>query len=63
MLDLEPQENRKTRSFTLKPSTIATIEQLAKAYETNASRVIESMVVQYGTKLLEQKTNKRKTVA
>ena len=62
MLNVEPKEIRKTRSFTLRPSTIATIEELSKAYDTNCSRVIESMVIQFGTKLLEQKTNRR-TVA
>ena len=54
MLNIDPHENRSPKSFTLKPSTVTTIEALAMAYKTNASRIIEAMVTQYGPKILAQ---------
>ena len=58
MLDVEPKENRTPRSFTLKPSTIAMIEDLADAYQTNASRIMETLVTQYGPKILAERQRK-----
>lgn len=63
MLEVKPIENKKGRSFTLRPTTITIIEDLAKAYDSNASAIMEALIVEYGPKLLEQKTKRRKTVA
>lgn len=53
MLQVDDRETRNPRSFTLKPSTVKILEELAEAYNTNASRIVEAMVVQYGPKFLE----------
>ena len=54
MLDIDKQPKRLTPSYTLLPSTIAKVKELAKVYDTNASRIVEALIVQYGPKLLEQ---------
>lgn len=42
------------RSVTLKPSSIALLEELAEGYDISVSRVVEAMVEQFGPKLLDQ---------
>lgn len=54
MLNVEEKETRAPRSFTLRPSTVAMIEEMAEAYATNASRIVETLVTQYGPKILAQ---------
>jgi len=54
MLDVKKKETRVTRSFTLKPSNIALIEELAESYDSNASRIVEALVETYGPKIKEQ---------
>lgn len=48
------RERRVTRSFSMLAETIDLLEDMADAYKTNASRVIEAMVQQYGQALIEQ---------
>jgi hypothetical protein len=54
MLDVKKKETRVTRSFTLKPSNIALIEELAESYGSNASRIVEALVETYGPKIKQQ---------
>lgn len=52
MLDLKQKPRRKPRSFTLQPNTITLLDQLADAYNTNHSRIVETLITQYGPKIL-----------
>ena len=54
MLNLSAKENRVTRSFTLKPSNIRLLEELAELHNSNASRVIEALIELYGPKIKAQ---------
>ena len=54
-LDNIETPRRTPRSFTLLPNTIDLVERLAGAYGTNASRIVEAMIVQYGPKLLDER--------
>jgi hypothetical protein len=54
------KERRTPRSFTLLPSTINSIEALADLYGTNASRIIEAMVLKFGPKLIDQMEKKQR---
>lgn len=60
MLSIESTGNRLTRSFSLRVRTLDTIEQLAKAYGTNSSRIVEALVSQYGPKILQQQKEEEK---
>ena len=62
MLDIPKKQVRAPRSFTLLPTTIERLEELAVAYDTNASRVMEALIVQFAPKLMEQ-VNKNKEQA
>jgi hypothetical protein len=54
MLKISSNENRVTRSFTLKPSNIKLVEDLAEMHSSNASRVIEALIELYGPKIKAQ---------
>ena len=58
-LDVTETPRRTPRSFTLLPSTILLVEELARSYSTNASRIVESMLVQYGPRLIEEKAKEK----
>jgi len=43
-LGIEPKELTRARSFTMRPSTLAMIEEYADLKGTNSSRVVETLV-------------------
>jgi len=54
MLKIQGNEKRTTRSFTMKPSNIELVEELAEMHNSNASRVIEALIELYGPKIKAQ---------
>lgn len=54
MLDIDRTPRRKPHSYTLLPSSIDRVKELAKVYDTTASRIVEALITQYGPKLMEQ---------
>lgn len=56
MLQIEKEEERRrANSYYLKPSTVDLLKEIARCYDTTASKVLEAMVVQFGPKILEDK--------
>lgn len=56
---IEPTVTKRPQSYSLKEPTIEMIKELADAYNTNASRIIEALVTNYGPKLIEQQQRRR----
>ena len=54
MLKVPTNTRRVTRSFTLLPSNIALLEELAEIHDSNASRIIEALIELYGPKIKAQ---------
>lgn len=54
MLNVPTKETRVTRSFTLKPSNIKLVEELAEMHNSNSSRIIEALIEAYGPKIKAQ---------
>lgn len=61
MFEIPTKELRTPRSFTMLPSTIKRVEELARVYDTNASRIVEGLIVNYGPKLIEQARKNKPT--
>jgi hypothetical protein len=59
MLEIDKTPRRKPHSYTLLPSTIDRVKELATHYDTSASRIVEALITQYGPKLLEQAKRKK----
>ena len=57
-MDIKPAEKKTPRSFTLKPSSIAIVEEYADLKGTNASQVIETMITHFLPKIIEQEKRK-----
>lgn len=53
-MELETKEVRTPRSFTLKPSTIALIEEYATIKGTNASRTVEALCVHFLPRIIKE---------
>ena len=58
MLDIDKKPRRNPHSYTLLPSTIDRVKELAALYDTSASRIVEAMIIQYVPKRLEQAKKK-----
>lgn len=54
MLDLEKEPRKITRSFSMKPSSLQMLQDIAEKHNTNSSKVVEAMIVQFGPQLLKQ---------
>ena len=58
-MEIEAKETRSPRSFTLRPSSIALIEEYATLKNTNASRVVETLVTHFLPRVIaEEKASK-----
>ena len=58
IMDIDPLELRKPRSFTLKPSSLALIEEYATIKGTNASRVVETLVTHFLPRIIKEERAK-----
>jgi hypothetical protein len=52
-LDVNPSTRRVPKNFTIQEHNIAMIGELSAAYSTNASRIVDALIQQFGPTLLK----------
>lgn len=51
--DFNPKARRKNASYTLDPSNITMINEIALEYKTSASRIVDTFISKYGAAVLK----------